>query len=182
MCACRYGVAYWHNKFPHWPIKVRRCKLSAILLELVITVLECSICLQSSQLNEHEVLHWSNLLIMHCCCRLIELSVMKPLSMARSSLRFLSASTSACDFSTFILICKSKRIDVDLPQKKAKGTSLDRLDDNCLSKDQRTTRFGIPFVQTLSCICLQLCPYHFVKTASQTPNCQMDILTELRFT
>eukprot|EP00879_Flechtneria_rotunda_P026285 GHRR01028018.1.p1 GENE.GHRR01028018.1~~GHRR01028018.1.p1 ORF type:complete len:142 (+),score=15.29 GHRR01028018.1:308-733(+) len=20
----QYGVAYWHNKFPHWPIKVRR--------------------------------------------------------------------------------------------------------------------------------------------------------------
>ena len=20
----RYGVAYWHNKFPHWPIVIRR--------------------------------------------------------------------------------------------------------------------------------------------------------------
>lgn len=22
---CRYGVAYWHKTFPHWPLKIRRC-------------------------------------------------------------------------------------------------------------------------------------------------------------
>lgn len=23
---CRsYGIAYWNNKFPHWPLKIRRC-------------------------------------------------------------------------------------------------------------------------------------------------------------
>jgi hypothetical protein len=21
-----YGVAYWHAKFPHWPLKIRRCE------------------------------------------------------------------------------------------------------------------------------------------------------------
>jgi hypothetical protein len=22
----QYGLAYWHDKFPHWPLKIRRCK------------------------------------------------------------------------------------------------------------------------------------------------------------
>lgn len=21
-----YGIAYWHKKFPHWPLKIRRCE------------------------------------------------------------------------------------------------------------------------------------------------------------
>ena len=28
-----YGVAYWHKRFPDWPLKIRRCApLSALLL------------------------------------------------------------------------------------------------------------------------------------------------------
>lgn len=23
---CRYGVAYWHAKFPEWPLKIRKCE------------------------------------------------------------------------------------------------------------------------------------------------------------
>ena len=23
-----YGIAYWHAKFPHWPLKIRRCKFA----------------------------------------------------------------------------------------------------------------------------------------------------------
>ena len=30
--SCRYGVAYWHKKFPHWPIKIRKCKWTSMCI------------------------------------------------------------------------------------------------------------------------------------------------------
>lgn len=29
-----YGIAYWHKKFPHWPLKIRRCMLNCVWLNL----------------------------------------------------------------------------------------------------------------------------------------------------
>jgi hypothetical protein len=24
-----YGIKYWHQRFPHWPIKIRKCECQA---------------------------------------------------------------------------------------------------------------------------------------------------------
>jgi hypothetical protein len=24
--ACSYGIAYWHQRFPHWPLRIKKCE------------------------------------------------------------------------------------------------------------------------------------------------------------
>ena len=31
---CSYGVAYWHKRFPHWPLKIRKCESRKLWLEV----------------------------------------------------------------------------------------------------------------------------------------------------
>jgi hypothetical protein len=26
VCRCRYGIEYWNKRFPHWPLKIRKCE------------------------------------------------------------------------------------------------------------------------------------------------------------